>query len=147
MSLRDGTKKMSKSDPSDYSRIMLSDNTDSIVQKIKKAKTDPHPLPSTKEEAEKRPEALNLITIFAALSDQSTDTDLEQYSGKEFSLFKKDLADLAAEKLQPISKEVTKLMSDQDYLDQIMKTGKDKAIAVAEPVLTKVYDIVGFANT
>ena len=147
MSLRDGTKKMSKSDPSDYSRIMLSDNIDSIVQKIKKAKTDPHPLPATKEEAEKRPEALNLITIFAALSDQSTDKVLEQYSGKEFSLFKKDLADLAAEKLQPISKEVTKLMSDQDYLDQIMKTGKDKAIAVAEPVLTKVYDIVGFANT
>ena len=147
MSLRDGTKKMSKSDPSDYSRIMLNDNVDSIVQKIKKAKTDPHPLPATKEEAEKRPEALNLITIFAALSDQSTDTVLEQYSGKEFSLFKKDLADLAAEKLQPISKEVTKLMSDQDYLDQIMKTGKDKAIAVAEPVLTKVYDIVGFANT
>ena len=147
MSLRDGTKKMSKSDPSDYSRIMLSDNVDSIVQKIKKAKTDPHPLPATKEEAEKRPEALNLITIFAALSDQSTDKVLEQYSGKEFSLFKKDLADLAAEKLQPISKEVTKLMSDQDYLDQIMKTGKDKAIAVAEPVLTKVYDIVGFANT
>ena len=147
MSLRDGTKKMSKSDPSDYSRIMLSDNIDSIVQKIKKAKTDPHPLPATKEEAEKRPEALNLITIFAALSDQSTDKVLEQYSGKEFSLFKKDLGDLAAEKLQPISKEVTKLMSDQDYLDQIMKTGKDKAIAVAEPVLTKVYDIVGFANT
>ena len=126
---------------------MLSDNVDSIVQKIKKAKTDPHPLPATKEEAEKSPEALNLITIFAALSDQSTDKVLEQYSGKEFSLFKKDLADLAAEKLQPISKEVTKLMSDQDYLDQIMKTGKDKAIAVAEPVLTKVYDIVGFANT
>ena len=91
--------------------------------------------------------ALILISIFAALSDESTDTVLEQYSGKEFSLFKKDLADLAAEKLQPISKEVTKLMSDQDYLDQIMKTGKDKAIAVAEPVLTKVYDIVGFANT
>ena len=146
MSLRDGTKKMSKSDPSDYSRIMLSDDKDTIVQKIRKAKTDPLPLPSNLEEAKNRPEALNLLTIFAALSDLPKNKVLEDYAGKEFSLFKKDLADLSAEKITPIAMEMKKLMEDRRYLDNIMKTGKEKAIVVAEPVLNQVYDIVGFSK-
>ena len=147
MSLRDGTKKMSKSDPSDYSRIMLSDDLDSVVQKIKKAKTDAYPLPSTLDEAKKRPEALNLITIFAALNNASTDSIIETYAGREFSSFKKDLAELSVEKINPISSEIKKLMEDQSYLDKIMKKGKEKAILVAEPVIRKVYDIIGFSNT
>ena len=147
MSLRDGTKKMSKSDPSDYSRIMLNDDTDIIVQKIKKAKTDAYPLPSSLEEAKKRPEALNLLTIFAALNNVSTSSVIEQYSSKEFSLFKKDLAELSSEKLKPISLEMKKLMADDKYLDEIMKKGRDKAISIAEPVINKVYDIIGFSNT
>ena len=146
MSLRDGTKKMSKSDPSDYSRIMLKDSVDSIVQKIKKAKTDPHPLPLTKEEAKKRPEALNLITIYASLNDMSVDKVIEQYSGKEFLKFKNDLAELSSEKLKPISLEIKKLMNDQSYLDDIIKKGKEKATFVAEPVISKVYEIVGFSK-
>ena len=147
MSLRDGTKKMSKSDPSDYSRIMLSDDLDSVVQKIKKAKTDAYPLPSTLDEAKKRPEALNLITIFAALNNVSTDSIIETYAGREFSSFKKDLAELSVEKINPISSEIKKLMEDESYLDKIMKKGKEKAILVAEPVIRKVYDIIGFSNT
>ena len=146
MSLRDGTKKMSKSDPSDYSRIMLSDNEDEIVQKIRKAKTDPHPLPTSMTEAEKRPEALNLLTIFAALSEINTDIVVNQYAGKEFAKFKKDLADLASAKITPITLEMKKLMNDITYLDSIMKMGKDKAIEVAEPVLNQVYDLVGFSK-
>ncbi len=144
MSLRDGTKKMSKSDPSDYSRIMLNDDTDSIVQKIKKAKTDPLPLPSTLEETKKRPEALNLLTIYAALNENKVQDVITNYAGKDFSLFKKDLSDLASNKLSPIAKEMKKLIADTQYLDSIIESGKEKAIIVAEPVLSKVYEIVGF---
>ncbi len=146
MSLRDGTKKMSKSDTSEYSRVMLSDDLDTIVQKIKKAKTDSYPLPSSLEDAKKRPEALNLITIFAALNDLATNKVIDQYAGKEFSQFKKDLADLASQKINPISSEMKKLMNDEEYLNKIMKKGKEKAISVAEPVLKNVYDIIGFSN-
>ena len=146
MSLRDGTKKMSKSDPSDYSRIMLSDDNDKIIQKIKKAKTDPLPLPSSIEEAEKRPESLNLLNIYAALSNTDTEKVINNYAGKEFSKFKKDLADLSIEIIAPISLEMKKLMQDRVYLDDIMKVGKTKAINVAEPVLSKVYEIVGFSG-
>ena len=146
MSLRDGTKKMSKSDPSDFSRIMLSDDEDSIAQKIRKAKTDTQPLPSTIEEAKKRPEALNLLTIFAALNDESTEEILKQYAGKNFSIFKKDLADLSVEKLYPICTEMQKLINDKEYLDQIMKKGKEKALTIAESVLLKVHEIIGFSN-
>ena len=106
MSLRDGTKKMSKSDASNYSRIMLSDDADSIVQKIKKAKTDPLPLPDNLADAKKRPEAFNLLTIFAALSEKETEKIILDYAGKDFSKFKKDLGDLAAAKLSPISAEM-----------------------------------------
>jgi len=147
MSLRDGTKKMSKSDPSDYSRIMLIDNQDEIIKKIKKAKTDPFPLPSSIEEATKRPEALNLLTIYAALSDIPAEKIIEQYAGKEFSDFKKNLADLTISSIAPITSEINKLMKDITYLDSIIKTGKEKAITVAEPVLKEVYDIVGLSNT
>ena len=146
MSLRDGTKKMSKSDPSDYSRNLLSDDKDKIIKKIKKAKTDPLPLPSSIEEAEKRPESLNLLNIYAALSDTETKKIINNYAGKEFSKFKNDLADLSIEIIAPISLEMKKLMQDRVYLDDIMKVGKTKAIKAAEPVLSKVYEIVGLSG-
>ena len=147
MSLRDGKKKMSKSDISEYSRIMLSDSPDQIVQKIKKAKTDPLPLPDNLKEASMRPEAINLLSIFAALNDISTEKVAQQYAGKEFSLFKRNLADLVVEKIQPIGKEINKLMKDQLYLDSIITKGKDKAIVEADSVLTKVYNIIGLQKS
>ena len=147
MSLRDGTKKMSKSDSSDYSRIMLSDSTDEIMKKIKKAKTDTHPLPGSLKETHNRPEALNLLSIFASLNNKSTEEAISYYAGKEFSLFKKDLADVVVEKINPISKEMNKLMGDKAYLDLIMKNGRDKAIYVADSVLNRVYTAVGFSKT
>ncbi len=147
MSLRDGTKKMSKSDVSDYSRIMLNDTADEIVQKIRKAKTDPHTLPANMKEAYKRPEALNLLSIFASLNSKSTEDVVEQYAGKEFSSFKKDLTDVIVDKIDPIGKEMQKLIDDKPYLDGIMKKGKEKAIYVADSVLSKVYGVVGFSKT
>ena len=143
MSLRDGTKKMSKSDPSDYSRIMLSDNSETISQKIKKAKTDPFPLPDNLEDAKNRPEALNLLAIYASLNNQTTEDVIKNYGNKEFSGFKKDLADLIVDKISPIEKEMKKLMDDIKYLDQIMINGKEKAVVVADSVLNKVYEVVG----
>ena len=147
MSLRDGTKKMSKSDASEYSRIMLSDTTDEIIQKIRKAKTDEHPLPASIKEALQRPEAFNLLSIFASLNNKSIENILEQYSGKEFSLFKQHLADAIVDKISPIGKEMQKLLKDKSYLDGIMKKGKEKAINVADSVLSKVNDIVGFSKS
>ena len=146
MSLRDGSKKMSKSDPSDYSRIMLTDSADNITQKIRKAKTDTKPLPENITELNSRPEAQNLISIFASLQDNSIDKIISEYAGKEFSIFKKDLADLAASKLEPISSEINKLMGNTSHLDSILKDGKEKAIAVAEPVLEKTKEIIGFLS-
>ena len=143
MNLRDGTKKMSKSDPSDYSRIMLSDSAENIVQKIKKAKTDPYPLPESFEAAVKRPEALNLLSIFAAINNISTEKVISEFAGKEFSLLKKDLADSIVEKVAPITSQMNKLMSDKRYLDNIMKEGKNKAIYIADSVLAEVYNVVG----
>ena len=144
MSLRDGSKKMSKSDPSDYSRIMLTDTAENITQKIKKAKTDPEPLPKDKSDLGKRPEAENLISIFASLQDTSIESVVKEYAGKEFSNFKKDLADLSVSKLEPITNEMNKLMNDVSYIDSILNQGRDKAIAVAEPVLQKTKEIIGF---
>jgi len=144
MSLREGTKKMSKSDSSDYSRIMLTDSADNIVQKIKKAKTDPLPLPDNFSELEKRPEALNLITIFAALNEEPIESVISNYSGREFSIFKKDLGELAVDKLSPITLEMNKLMADFDYIDKVINNGKLKATLVAEPVLNKTKEIIGF---
>ena len=146
MSLRDGSKKMSKSDPSDYSRIMLTDTADNIAQKIKKAKTDPQPLPSSKEDLEKRPEAENLISIFASLQNSSIENVISEYAGKEFSDFKKDLIDLSVSKLGPITTEMNKLMTDTSYIDSILNDGKDRAINVAEPVLRKTKEIIGFLS-
>ena len=144
MSLRDGSKKMSKSDLSDYSRIMLTDNADTIKQKIKKAKTDPNPLPQNKLGLDKRPEAENLISIFAALQNNTIENVINEYAGKEFSVFKKDLADLSVSKLEPITSEMNKLMNDISYIDSILNTGKENATSVAEPVLQKTKEIIGF---
>jgi len=146
MSLKDAKKKMSKSDPSDYSRIMLTDTAENITQKIKKAKTDPEPLPQDKTGLEKRPEAENLISIFASLQDTSIESVIKDYAGKEFSIFKKDLADLSVSKLEPITSEMNKLMSDVSYIDSILNQGKENAIAVAEPVLQKTKEIIGFLS-
>jgi len=146
MSLRDGSKKMSKSDPSDYSRIMLTDTAENITQKIKKAKTDPEPLPQDKTGLEKRPEAENLISIFASLQDTSIESVIKDYAGKEFSAFKKDLADLSVSKLEPITSEMNKLMNDVSYIDSILNQGKENAKAVAEPVLQKTKEIIGFLS-
>ena len=143
MSLRDGTKKMSKSDPSEYSRIMLNDSNDEIVQKIKKAKTDSSGLPDNINDANKRPEALNLLSMFAALNNKTTDEIIKEYQGKEFSVLKNDLSDVLVDKVEPIRKNISKLMNDKDYLDIIMKQGKESAITVADSVLTKVYDTIG----
>ena len=146
MSLRDGNKKMSKSDLSEYSRIMLSDDKDKIIQKIRKAKTDPTPMPFDLQELKSRPEASNLISIFAALSNNEVKNVINNYAGKEFSSFKADLADLIIEKITPISIEIKKLMNDKIYLDSIIKSGKERAISIAEPVLEKVHKIVGFTS-
>ena len=144
MSLRDGSKKMSKSDPSDYSRIMLTDTAEDITQKLKKAKTDPEPLPENKEGLINRPEAENLISIFASLQENKIENVINDYAGKEFSVFKKDLAELSVSKLEPITTEMNKLMSDISYIDSVLNSGKEKAISVAEPVLSKTKEIVGF---
>ena len=144
MSLRDGTKKMSKSDLSDYSRIMLCDTNDEIIQKIKKAKTDPHPLPSNLQDLNKRPEALNLFSIFASLNNLSTEEVVQNYAGKEFSIFKNDLGELIVEKIGPIREEIKKLLADKAYLDNVLKDGKEKATVVADSVLKDIYDVIGF---
>ena len=144
MSLRDGLKKMSKSDLSSYSRIMLSDTEDEIIAKIKKAKTDPLPLPENITEAKKRPEAINLLTIYAGLNDEDLEKVVDNYAGKDFSQFKKDLGELASVKLSSISLEMNKLLKDEKYLDAIISKGKDRAINIADPVLSKIYEIIGF---
>ena len=146
MSLRDGSKKMSKSDPSDYSRIMLTDTADSISQKIRKAKTDPKPLPLNKEGLKKRPEAENLISIFASLQNSTIENIISEYAGKEFSIFKKDLIDLSVSKLEPITKEMNKLIVETSYVDSVLNHGRENAIEVAEPVLAKTKEIVGFLS-
>ncbi len=146
MSLRDGSKKMSKSDPSDYSRIMLTDSAENIIQKIKKAKTDAEPLPENKNNLDGRPEAENLISIFASLQNSSFEKVISEYAGKDFATFKKDLADLSVSKLEPITTEMNRLMNDISYIDSILNTGKEKAISVAEPVLQKTKQIIGFLS-
>lgn len=144
MSLRDGTKKMSKSDESDYSRINMTDDADTIAQKVKKAKTDPNPLPDSKDGLAGRPEAENLLGIYAALSDQTLDQAVAQFAGQQFSGFKNSLTDLAVAKISPITAEMRKLMNDQAYLGSILKKGADKANALADQTLSEVYDIIGF---
>jgi len=154
MSLRDGSKKMSKSDLSEYSRINLTDNVDEIANKIKKAKTDPLPLPDLscldeeenfkKEIIENRPEVINLINIYSSLSKDSISQVVKKYSGNQFSIFKNDLSDLSVEVLSPITIEMRKLLNDKKYLEGILKEGGVKANSIAEPIIQKTKNIVGF---
>ncbi|MEM8774196.1 MAG: tryptophan--tRNA ligase [Pseudomonadota bacterium] len=146
MSLRDGSKKMSKSDPSDMSRINLTDDADTVAKKIRKAKTDPEPLPSDAGGLEERLEARNLINIYAALNDQSVDAVMRDVGGKPFSEFKPILADLAVAKLAPISTEMSRLMRDQAEIDRILALGAEKARAIAAPILRETYRIVGMVG-
>ncbi len=145
MSLRDGTKKMSKTDESDNSRINLTDDADTIAQKIRKAKTDPHPLPSNENEFKGRPEAENLLNIYAALADEPVKDVMARFAGQQFSTFKGTLADLAVSKLSPITQEMRRLMADPAEIDKILKTGAEKAAAIANPIVHEVKKIVGFA--
>jgi tryptophanyl-tRNA synthetase len=146
MSLRDGTKKMSKSDPSDASRINLTDTKEEISNKIKKAKTDPNPLPETVDELKKRPEAFNLLNIYSSLSNQTLDKTVENFVGQGFSHFKPKLIELAVENLNPISSEMRYLLKDTKAIDKILKTGEIKARQIAEPVLQDVKSLVGLIN-
>jgi tryptophanyl-tRNA synthetase len=146
MSLRDGSKKMSKSDESDYSRINLTDDADAIAQKIRKAKTDPLPLPQSEKELEGRPEADNLIAIYAALAEEPVAAVLAQYGGQQFSGFKNALAELAVAKLTPIAAEMHRLMADTAEIDRILKAGAEKASAIAAPIMADVKRIVGFVG-
>ena len=143
MSLRDGSKKMSKSDPSDASRINMTDDADTIAQKIRKAKTDPEALPSEAEGLKDRPEARNLVNIYAALAEKSVNQVLAQVGGQQFSQFKPLLSDLAVAKLAPISGEMARLMQDPAEIDRILGQGAERARAIAAPILARTYEIVG----
>jgi tryptophanyl-tRNA synthetase len=144
MSLRDGTKKMSKSDESDFSRINLTDDADAIAQKIRKARTDPQPLPAGKKEMEGRPEAENLINIFAGLSGHSIDQVMADYGGQSFSSFKNALSELAVATLSPLAAEMRRLTSDPAEIDNILRAGAEKARAIAGPIVAEVKRNVGF---
>jgi tryptophanyl-tRNA synthetase len=144
MSLRDGTKKMSKSDPSDLSRINLTDSPDDIARKIRKAKTDADGLPSEAKGLEGRPEAENLVGIFAALSGVSVAEVLSQHGGGQFSAFKSALADLAVAQLGPITAEMNRLLSDARYIDSVLEDGAARAAAIAAPIMRETKKIVGF---
>ncbi|MCA0400952.1 MAG: tryptophan--tRNA ligase [Proteobacteria bacterium] len=146
MSLRDGTKKMSKSDASDYSRINLTDDADAIAQKVRKAKTDPEPLPSEAEGLKGRPEAENLVTLFAALSGREAASILTEFGGGQFSTFKQALVDLAVASLAPIGDEMRRLVADPAMIDAVLFDGADRARAIAEPVMREVREIMGFVQ-
>ncbi|MDP3896414.1 MAG: tryptophan--tRNA ligase [Mesorhizobium sp.] len=143
MSLRDGTKKMSKSDPSDLSRINLTDDADTISKKIRKAKTDPAPLPSEPEGLKERPEADNLVGIYASLAEIAREEVLRQFGGQQFSVFKPALADLAVEKLAPIAGEMRRISADRGYIDGVLRDGGMRAGALAETTMKDVRRIIG----
>ncbi|MEZ5885115.1 MAG: tryptophan--tRNA ligase, partial [Paracoccaceae bacterium] len=147
MSLRDGTKKMSKSDPSDASRINLTDDADAIAKKIRKAKTDPEPLPDTVEGLQDRPEARNLVNIYAALAGHTPAQVVRDFAGAQFGTFKPALADLAVAKLEPISTEMKRLMADPAEIDRILGAGAARADAIARPILEKTYEIMGMVRS
>jgi tryptophanyl-tRNA synthetase len=147
MSLRDGTKKMSKSDPSDQSRINLTDSADEIAKKIRKAKTDPEPLPDSLDGLKDRPEARNLVNIYAALAGHTPAQVMADFGGAQFGTFKPALADLAVAKLEPITTEMNRLMQDPAEIDRILGRGADQAEAIARPIMDKVYDIVGMIRS
>ena len=144
MSLKDGLKKMSKSDPSDLSRINLTDSKDEIVNKIKKAKTDPLPLPNNVDELVERPEAENLLGIYSSLKNQSLQNSIDEFSGKNFSEFKIELSDVLVEKIEPISKKIKELLNDEKYLDTILLEGSKKADIVASKKIKEIKELVGF---
>ncbi len=144
MSLKDGLKKMSKSELSDLSRINLTDDADQIVNKIKKAKTDPLPMPDHKDELNQRPEAKNLIGIYSSLTDTKLENIINEFSGKNFSEFKEKLSQALVEKILPISKEINKLLSDEKFLDTILLDGYEKANKIASNKIKKIHEIMGF---
>ena len=147
MSLRDGTKKMSKSDPSDLSRINLTDDAEAIARKIQRATTDPDALPSEPKGLDNRPEADNLTGIYAALAGSTQEAVLKEFGGGQFSTFKKSLADLAVAKLAPITSEMTRLSADPAEIDRILADGARRARAIAQPIMDEVKDIVGFVRS
>lgn len=144
MSLRDGSKKMSKSDPSNMSRITMTDDADAIAKKIRKAKTDPDPLPSEEQGLKDRPEAANLVGIYAALKDISKAQVLAEFGGTQFSTFKPALAELAVAKISPIGNEMRRLMAAPDELDAILRSGAVRATKIAAPIMAKTKEIIGF---
>ena len=144
MSLKDGSKKMSKSELSDLSRINLTDDKDVIVNKIKKAKTDPLPMPSSVEELNDRLEAKNLLGIYSSLNNSTLQNTVENFSGKNFSEFKNQLSDLLVKKIEPISLEIKKLLNDQPYLDKILLEGVEKANSIASKKIDRIKEILGF---
>ena len=144
MSLKDGLKKMSKSEISDLSRINLTDEKDQIINKIKKAKTDPLPMPSTIKELDKRPEAKNLLGIYTSLIETNLEKSIEEFSGKNFSDFKEILSQVLVEKITPISIEIKKLLNDKSHLDDVLKEGSEKANEIATKKLKKTNEILGF---
>jgi tryptophanyl-tRNA synthetase len=145
MSLRDGSKKMSKSDDSDFSRINLTDDADSVAAKIRKARTDPNPLPDDEKGFEGRPEAENLINIFAALADEPRAAVIARFAGQQFSGFKNELADLAVAKIAPIAAEMRRLLTDTAEIDRILADGAQRAAAIAAPILADTKKLVGFS--
>ena len=144
MSLKDGLKKMSKSEISDLSRINLTDDKDMIINKIQRAKTDPLPLPSKNEDLNSRPEAKNLLGIYSILTQSSLEKSIIEFAGKNFSDFKKILSQLLIEKINPISIEIKKLIDDKKYLDKILQEGAQKADKLATKKLKKIHEILGF---
>ena len=143
MSLRDGKKKMSKSDISEYSRIMLTDSNDLISKKIKKAKTDALPLPGNAKELENMPEAKNLLTIYSSCANEEFSLVFDNYKEKNFSVLKKDLTDVVISKITPIREEMSKLMDDKNFLQEILNTGSLEAKKIASKTLYDVYDVMG----
>ena len=144
MSLKDGSKKMSKSETSDLSRINLTDNKDQIINKIKKAKTDSLPMPANSKELERRPEAQNLLGIYSSLNNTTLETSINKFSGKNFSEFKEELTELLVNKILPISLEINKLLKDQSYLDSILLDGVAKANKISSQKIKNMKKIVGF---
>ena len=144
MSLKDGLKKMSKSDESDLSRINLTDNKEQIANKIKKAKTDPLPMPSDPNSLSQRPEAENLLGIYSSLANKSLEKSIDEFSGKNFSEFKNILSEILIEKINPISKEIKKLLEDEKYLDGILLEGSEKADKIASKKIKEMKELIGF---
>ena len=144
MSLKDGQKKMSKSDPSDLSRINLTDTEDEIVNKIKKAKTDSFPIPNEEQKLKDRPEAENLLGIYSSISNQTLNKTLDQFGGKNFSEFKSNLSDVLLSRISPISNEIKKLIIEEQYLDKILSEGANKAEEIAGKKIEEMKKIIGF---